>query len=214
MRVLVFGDSIAQGFFDSKGGWVQRLSSDLHMKTLTAMNSGDDYHVEIHNLGVSGDTAEGTLNRMESEMGSRRLYQEDEIIVIAIGTNDSALRGNVALEDVYDFQVTYEKILETAKHHAEKILCVGLPAVDESMSDPWKFSSTGRQYKNNRLDLFEDTVKQVAGQASVEFVPIFDVFLARLKDGSGLLADGLHPNDAGHELIYQIVKPKLEELLK
>lgn len=214
MRVLVFGDSIAQGFFDSRGGWVQRLASDMHMKTLAAMHDGDAYYVEIHNLGVSGDTAEGVLGRMESEMSSRRLYQEDEIIIIAVGTNDSVLRDNTALEDVYDFQITYEKILETAKRHTQKILCVGLPAVDESMSDPWKFSSTGRQYKNNRLDLFEDTVKQVAGQADVAFAAVFDEFLAQLQEGNDLLADGLHPNDAGHELIYQMVKPKLEELLR
>jgi lysophospholipase L1-like esterase len=213
MRVLVFGDSIAQGFFDSRGGWVQRLASECHMKTIAAMNTGGDYYVEVHNLGVSGDAAEGVLHRMEPEMEARRLYEEEEVILLAVGTNDAVLRQNIALQDVYEFQKIYEEIVDIARRTSHKVLCIGLPAVNEALSDPWKFSDTGRQYKNNRLNLFEDTVKQVAEQKDVAFVPIFDNFLAALQAGQELLADGLHPNDAGHELMYQIIKPALEELM-
>jgi lysophospholipase L1-like esterase len=28
-----------------------------------------------------------------------------------------------------------------------------------------------------------------------------------------LLEDGLHPNNAGHQIMYEIIKPKLLELL-
>lgn len=214
MRVLVFGDSIAHGFYDSRGGWVQRFASEAHMKTLESLNTGGSYSVEVHNLGVSGDTAEGVLHRMESEVESRRLYDETDVIVIAIGTNDAVLKQNVAQNDEYEFQQTLEEAIDTAKNLTDKVLCIGLPAVDELQSDPWKFSRTGWQYKNNRLDLFEDTVKQSAERKDVTFVPVFDQFKAQLDVGHDLLADGLHPNDAGHELIYQIVKPKLEELLR
>lgn len=214
MRVLVFGDSIAQGFFDSRGGWVQRLASDFHMRSLDAMNSGGDFYAEVHNLGVSGDEATGILKRIKSEIESRHLYDDEDAIVIAVGTNDAVLRKNEAPIDVYEFEETYQKLVDEAQVLAPRVLCVGLPAVDESLSDPWKFSTTGRQYKNNRLNLFEDTVKQVAERKELPFVPILDAFEAALKSGQDLLADGLHPNDAGHELMYQIIKPKLEELLK
>ncbi len=214
MRVLVFGDSIAHGFYDSKGGWVQRLATDMHTKTLAAMNSGGDFYVEVHNLGVSGDTTEGVLDRIETEVEARRLYDGEDIIIIAIGTNDAILRDNIAIQDVYEFQEVFEELLKEAGNLADKILCVGLPAVDESLTDPWKFSATGKQWKNNRIDLFEDTIKQAAERKDLPFVPIYDKYASFMKAGKKLHSDGLHPNDAGHELIYQLVKPKLEELLK
>lgn len=214
MRVLIFGDSIAHGFYDSRGGWVQRFASEAHMKTLDSMNNGGDYSVEVHNLGVSGDTAAGVLGRMESEVEARRLYEEKDVIIIAIGTNDAVLRQNIVQTDEYEFQQTLERAIDVALKLTNKVMCVGLSAVDESLSDPWKFSNTGRQYKNKRIDLFEDTIKQSAERKDIAFVPIFDQFKAQLASGQNLLADGLHPNEAGHELIYQIVKPKLEELLK
>lgn len=214
MRVLVFGDSIAQGFYDSKGGWVQRLATDMHSKTLAAMNGGGDFYVEVHNLGVSGDTTEGVLDRIEAEIEARRLYDDEDIIIIAIGTNDVVLRDNTPIQDVYEFQEAYEALLKEASSLADKILCVGLPAVDESLTDPWKFSATGKQWKNNRIDLFEDTIKQAAERQDLSFVPIYDKYVSAMKAGKKLHSDGLHPSEAGHELIYQVVKPKLEELLR
>ena len=213
MRILIFGDSIAQGFFDSRGGWAQRLASNLHIKTANAMKHGEDFYVEVHNIGISGDTIDGLTNRLKSDMERRRLYKEPELIIIAIGTNDAILKDNKAVEDVYEFQEKVERLIDMTTDMTDKVLFVGIPPVDESQTDPWLFSSTGKQWKNNRLDLFEDTIKQAAELKDVEFVPVFNKFFETMEKGYELHADGLHPNDAGHELIYKLVKLKLDWML-
>lgn len=213
MRVFIFGDSIAHGFYDSKGGWVQRLTSDLHMQTLASMKSSQDFYAEVHNLGISGDTADGVIDRIEGEVEARRLHDTSDLIVISIGINDSLLRDNMAICDVYDFQEKIEKLADKAKDISGKVVFVGLSPVDESLTDPWKFGSNGEQWKNNRINLFEDTIKQVAITRDIPFIPIHDAFLESMNKGHNLLSDGLHPNDAGHEMIYQIVKPVIGSIV-
>lgn len=213
MRLLIFGDSITQGFYDSRGGWVQRLASDLHGKTLASMNKNQDFSVEVYNIGISGDTVQGILDRIENETNARRLYDDQDMIIIACGINDSILIDNKAQEDIYEFQEKLELLAEKALSLSDKVYFIGLTAVDEELSDPWTFSSSGKQYKNNRINLFEDTIKQVAINKDIQFIPIHDSFLEKLSDGTHLLSDGLHPNDLGHEFIYQKVKPVLEEML-
>jgi lysophospholipase L1-like esterase len=213
MRIFFFGDSLTQGFFDEKGGWAGHLINEYHMRSLSKLNDKNAEWIECFNLGVSGETVEGVLYRLEDEIKARRLYREDEIIVIAIGINDAILRNNRADTDVYKFQETLEKLINKAKKLTKKVLLVGLSAVDESMTNPWPYSSTKKQWHNTRINVFEDTIKQSAIRKEITFVPIHDKFL-QILESDKLLSDGLHPNSAGHELIYSLVKPQLEKLLK
>lgn len=210
MRVFFFGDSITQGFFDEKGGWAQRLINHYHSKTRE--NLGQDFWIECFNLGVSGDTVDGLIRRIELEVTNRQLLDDENVIVLAIGINDTVLRDNRAVRDVYDFQESFEKLLNSSLNIADKVICIGLTAVDESLTDPVAYSSTNEQYLNNRINLFEDTIKQACETKDLPFVPVHDRFLAQ-SESAALLSDGLHPNEAGHELIANLVKPHLDKLL-
>lgn len=198
MRILFFGDSIAQGFFDEKGGWVQRLINKYHMLSYEERDKENARYIECFNLGISGDTVEGVLNRFEQEFSARQIYPEENIVVIAIGTNDAIMRDNRAVMDVYEFQEILEKLIDTVKQQVDKILLVGLPSVDESMTNPWPYSSTKKQWSNNILNTFEDTIKQSAERKNIAFVPIHDSFLAQMEAGQALLGDGLHPDRRAH----------------
>jgi lysophospholipase L1-like esterase len=107
--------------------------------------------------------------------------------------------------DVYTFQTLYEKLIDEALKLSPHVYCVGLTAVDEELTSPWTGSSTGKQWRNNRINLFEDTIKQAANRLSVPFIPVHDTFTSKIEAGDVLLADGLHPNEAGHEFISGIV---------
>ncbi len=211
MRILVFGDSIAQGFWDMNGGWVQRIGTTLHQASLDNMLHGDGKsYIEVYNLGVSGDTTEGVLKRLKQEVEARRTDENSEVIIIAIGINDSILKSdNTVLMDVYEFQTEYEKIILEAQKVTGQVYCLGLSAVDETQTSPWKYSSKGKQWRNNRINLFEDAIKQSAERLSVPFIPVHDAFMGQLNAGQLLLADGLHPNEAGHELIANIVREQV-----
>lgn len=213
MRIFFFGDSITQGFFDSHGGWAQRIAREFHQQTLASITNPEDQGYKCFNLGISGDTTEGVRERITSEVESRQISEDKNCIILAIGTNDSILRNNRALMDVYEFQELYEQVLDNATKLSDKVLCVGLTAVDENLSSPVAQSSTGKQYRNQRLNVFEDTIKQSCFSRNIPFVPIHDMFLAALNNGEELLSDGLHPNDAGHTLIANTVLPEIRKVL-
>ncbi|MDQ3064644.1 MAG: GDSL-type esterase/lipase family protein [bacterium] len=210
MRILIFGDSIAQGYFDRRGGWANRLAVHYHKQI--AANLASNW-VEVFNLGISGDTAAGVLSRIRSETESRRLSEDDEWIIIAVGINDAILVENRVVCEIDEFQKTYDAIIKEALLITPRVVCVGLTAVNESETDPWAYSYRGKQWKNNRINLFEDTIKQSAERKEVPFVPIHDKFLTRLQRRE-LLADGLHPNETGHTLILKRVHQVLSELMK
>src|SRR5688500_14737658 len=114
MRVLVFGDSITQGFYDTHGGWVQRLANEYHSKTLQSMLDGEDLDRQIFNLGVSGDTSHEVLKRIENEIQVRQWRDDPMVTVIAAGINDARHEGTSVVMDVYEFQQTYDKIIDKA----------------------------------------------------------------------------------------------------
>lgn len=201
MRIFVFGDSIAQGYFDSRGGWANRLMAHYAQQTLQHM---DDEWMEVFNLGVSGNTARDVSDRLKDEFTRRSMSEDRDCIVIAVGINDAVLQANKAIIDIYEFQEIYESIIKQAQALSPRVLCVGLTAVLESQTDPWQHSTTGKQWKNNRINLFEDTIKQSSQGMNAAFLPLHDEFLRKLKR-SKVLADGLHPNDAGHDFIFRKV---------
>jgi len=77
-KICVFGDSITWGAGDrEKGGWAARLKNYFGRIS--------DFNVKITNLGISGDNTDDLLKRFKTEAVAR----EPNIIIFAIGTNDS-----------------------------------------------------------------------------------------------------------------------------
>ena len=212
MRVLVFGDSITQGFCDTEGGWVARLRK--HYDKLQLNDPVNNYAPEIFNLGISGDIAPGILKRLEPEWQARAWLwpRERFAFIIAIGINDSVVEEGKPRFTENEYRSNLNKILAKAKKHSDKILLVGLSACDETLTAPisWK----DRHYLNQRVKAFEDITRKVAVSNKVSFAPVFDKFKKHFDAGENLLADGLHPNNDGHELIFQLVRPELEKLLR
>jgi GDSL-like Lipase/Acylhydrolase family len=88
--ILCFGDSITQGFVDLEGGWTQRLRRRLDQDASVPMGATTFPVHAVFNLGISGDTAEGLLARLEPELGPRRLGDQT-IVVVAVGVNERAV---------------------------------------------------------------------------------------------------------------------------
>ena len=64
-------------------------------------------------------------------------------------------------------------------------------------------------YKNSEIEKYNQAMKDVATECSVGFIDLLpEIVGAKWND---MLRDGVHPNDEGHELIYQIVRKELEK---
>ncbi len=211
MRVLVFGASITQGFWDSEGGWVARLRK--HYDKLQIDNPKTDQPV-IFNLGISADTVGDVLKRFVPETEARKRFG-DVAFVFSVGTNDAAV-GAYRAKDFKSSPSQYKKeltqLILTAKKYSNQILLVGLPSCDEAKTTPVNWANV--HYTNERIKIIENAIKEVAEEQSVTFVPVYNEFKKRQDSGVDNFFDGLRPNNNGHELIVNLVKPELEKLLE
>jgi lysophospholipase L1-like esterase len=85
--ICVFSDSIAWGACDYKrGGWVEKLKVDM-------LKNSD---IQVYNFGVCGNTTVNLLDRFQKEAD----IMNPEIIIFAIGINDSRYLGGSKVSEV------------------------------------------------------------------------------------------------------------------
>jgi lysophospholipase L1-like esterase len=205
MRVLVFGASSAQGYWDSQGGWADRLKhyyDEIQIEDL----SQDIPHVM--NLGISNDSTSEVLKRLGPECKAR-MNDKGVAIIIQVGSNNAAEIGGRLRSSPEKYQIDLETIIKKSEEFTYKILVVGFPAVDETKTNPISWADI--YYRNENIAEFENAAAEVCDKLDVPFVPLHDHFL-NSKDKLNA-QDGLHPNDAGHKFIFALVQPELDKLL-
>ncbi len=205
MRILVFGSSIEYGAWDSRGGWVDRLKQHLHARSIA---SGFKEKVQLLNLGIGGDTSTKILARMEHEIEARVSDRWPFTFVFSAGTNDQRCQGGILETKLDQYGENVQNIIKIARRYTSRFLFKGLPPLATEV-----VSLNGSEFSDQRIRAYEDQLRAVLLAEKVIFVPIRAAFEA--KGLSGLFsADGLHPNDAGHELIAECVRPEVDKLLK
>lgn len=213
MRVLVFGDSITQGYWDVDGGWVEQLRKHYDAIQITDPDNLDE--PTIFNLGISADNSRDILDRVVSETKSRTRHSKLPIVVIQIGVNDSSIdksidgSGNSLSIEEYDENL--RAIVKKVRPISSKLIFIGLSACDESLTTPVSWGKF--HYTNKSLKQYEDKMKQVATELSVPFILMFDSFLAELEKGKDFLPDGLHPNHDGHTFMSNHVLKTFDDLI-
>lgn len=208
MNILTFGDSIVLGLWDENGGWVGRLTKDLVKEALTS-NLEEDY--EVYNLGVSGDTTAGLLQRFEFEI-KQRLGEFETAFVFAIGINDSEYCHSTGQMKVPPdkFRQNIIQLITLAGKYSDKMVFIGLTPVDETRVDPIPWA-TDFSYRNEFVKQYDAIIKDVCRKNNILYLGVFDNLM---KSGFiEMLADGVHPNSRGHDLIFKIVDQKLLKLL-
>jgi len=196
MVICIFGDSITWGAGDSeKGGWAERLKVYFAKK----------YYINIYNLGISGNTTEDLLKRIESESK----FREPNIIVFAIGINDAQFIHSTNSNRISDnnFRNNIEKLYTIAKKFTTKIIFIGLTQVDESKTRPIPWD-TNKTYTNERIKQFDQIIKDFCSENNLKFIPVNDLL------NNDDLIDGLHPNTQGHIKMFKRIKPEIESVIK
>lgn len=205
MRVLVFGDSITYGAWDTEAGWVERIKREAHKQTVQSQGSNK---LQIINLGIGGDSSTKILKRMPAEIEARYSASWPFVFVITFGANDERSIDGKIETPIEQFKINVQAIIDLAKQHSSKILFIGIPPIGKSVVE-----FKGQEYSDERAKEYEQHMQEIVENADLPFVPIRPAF-----EQAGLdtlyAYDNIHPNDKGHQLIADIVWPKLEELLK
>lgn len=184
---LIFGDSITAGEGDLKGGYIYLLQEFLYE---------NDY---IFNLSISGDTSEGILARFEAELKPRLSLTEPNIIIFAIGINDSAIIS------VEKYQANLIQLVKLARKYTQEIIFIGPTPIDQTKVEvPW---APGKFLTTESVQQFNQIMSLVAKTENLIFVDLFnDLSPEYIKT----LDDGVHPNAAGHLMIFNLVRSVLK----
>ncbi len=112
------------------------------------------------------------------------------------------------------FRADVEELYATAHPLTRHIVFVGLTTVNEAESDPWVFNSgtSTLRWQNERIEQFDEVLRNFASENETHFIDVFEPFKAAQAQGRILHEDGIHPNAAGHQLIFEQVRPLVDEL--
>lgn len=191
-NICILGDSIVYGAWDEeKHGYVNRLREDLK----------ENNQVEnIYGLGIPGETTAGLLKRIDTELKSRK----PNTIIIGIGINDTIYIKNKNKEAVSqeDFINNISKIINIAKKYTNNILILGLTRVIEERTTPILWNDN-EMYFNNSIKKYDNLLEEYCKMNNIEYLKLFDVL-----QQTDFFDDGIHPNEKGHEKIYEAIKAK------
>ena len=199
LRVVALGDSLVYGYGDiAGGGWVERLR-----RRWMGENDG---HI-LYNLGVRGDRTYQVAQRLEGEFRHRGELRNrvPDLMMLSVGVNDSARLGRPdgrLFTNFEEFQQQITNLLDQAQQLCP-VLFVGMVPVDETKM-PFADCFYFNQFDQYR---FKEVTKQACQSRQIPYLDIFDLWLGRGETyiRSRVTEDGLHPNVAGYEALFEDV---------
>jgi acyl-CoA thioesterase-1 len=178
--VAVFGDSLSAGFGLANG----QSFPDQLQKKLDA--DGDAWRVV--NLGISGDTTEGGVSRIDSATSLK-----PSIVILELGGNDG-LRGMPLTAT----RTNLEQMIDAFQKSGARVVLAG-------MTLPPNY---GAEY----IDGFQKIYRDLAAEYKLTLIPFLLSDIVT-KDMRYFQADGIHPTAAGAEIvagtIFRTIKPLL-----
>jgi lysophospholipase L1-like esterase len=210
-RIVCIGDSITEGIGDKHAhGWVGRVGAQLANEAAT--NQAEPWR--MINLGVAGDTSIDIKHRLCSEV----FYRTPQILIIAAGINDTAYkiwpdkRGQKV--DLHMARFTWKESFNILKGLTCPVILVGPTPVDESklpsLWRPFDDEDNGTDLHNTDIAAYNEMLKEEAHLAGHCFIDMFtqldhDKFIPTL-------ADGLHPDYKGYDMMAEIMNADLAVL--
>ena len=180
-KIVAFGDSLTAGYGVELKDSYPSILQDI-------LNKNSDINFELINMGISGETTSGGLDRVDFI-----LEQKPDLILLGLGANDM-LRGT----DVNVAKNNLDSILKKFKDNNQKVIILGMESV----------ISYGLKYKND----FDAIYPELAQKYDAPLVPFFLKGVAKVEKYN--TSDGIHPNRAGYEkIISENIMPVLEKYL-
>jgi len=163
----------------------------------------------VYNCGVSGDGTTELLERFEVEAKARFLEPTADgspnMLIIAIGGNDAGWFRDKGrhFTPPEQFRQNIQRLTEGARRFTDRVVIVGLTPADDAKTNPLPWAPNMVQ-KNEWTGKYDQVVKELCTKNRVPFVEVFGNWIK--GDYRGLLEDGVHPNAAGHEKIFEAVR--------
>lgn len=176
--IVCFGDSITAGYAVRRG-FPSFLLESLRQRF-------PDSKIEMINSGISGDTSQDGLSRLDWAV----LSYEPDLVTINFGINDCVLV--LSLEE---FEMNLVEMVRRIRAGPDSEI---LLLSSQPLESP--------PYDQRVLDYYQ-TVERVAKEMNVGFVDVYGAWMKRVQAGmplDSLILPGLdHPNEAGYRIIAE-----------
>jgi acyl-CoA thioesterase I len=193
VTILIFGDSISQGYgISTFGSYYQQISpgntyAELLRQRIKNEKLDEFAPVTVINDSLGGEFTPEAVARLPSVLA----YHRPTHVVLAHGTNDAA--SDVSFSTISNNFVT---MINMAKGSGAKVLLVDVT-----------FSRYGTDFANRYSKMVSDTAYLLA----ITYVPILQGILGNSRY---YLTDGVHPNDAAQNFLQNNLWEKLIPLIK
>lgn len=210
--IVMFGDSTTA----ERTGSVNKTYATRVAERLQSIGSS----LTVHNAGIGGNTTAGARSRLSKDV----LPYKPRVVVIQFGINDAAVdvwkkppatEPRVGLAD-YEGNLRH-LIGEVRKIGAKPILMTSNPVrwtskLLELYGRPPYDPKSPDGFDKPVLSRYCDAMQAIAKELNVPLVDVHAAFLAH--DPDKLLLDGMHPNDAGHEVVTDLLLPVIRGQLR
>ena len=178
--LVVFGDSISAGYGLPDG---QSFPDDLQKKL-----DAEGKPWRVVNLGISGDTTEGGVSRIDSATSLH-----PAIVLLELGGNDG-LRGM----PLASTRANLEKMIVAFQQAGGRVVLAGM--------------TLPPNYGPDYIHGFEKIYKDLAAQYQVKLIPFLLADIVT-KDLRYLQADGIHPTAQGAQIVAGTVLRTVQPML-
>eukprot|EP00794_Sanderia_malayensis_P011027 gene11027-12191_t len=206
-KVILFGDSLTQkGFWE--GGWCLKLVADYVRRC------------DIINRGFSGYTT-----RMSKHIIKNILKEANHpngsiyAAILLLGSNDSVIKS---IDDravpIDEYKENLKEILDEMQNHGipkNRILLVSPPPIDEVAWGEFAAEQGYDQaYSNNAVSDYATACTEVSQELQLANHLNLWTEIQKVNNWKECFMDGLHFGQKGHEVMYNLIKSKLEPILR
>lgn len=206
-QFFIFGASVAYGVGGTQGGWSGLLKSYIHGQLYGESALGEQ--MEVYNFAKPGAEISFVLENFPWQL---KAYQRNSprTVFMSVGLNNTKAVGHPEnyVADEEGFEKQYCQLLDKMSEAFETINILGFYELDEKKVSPKinPFDGLKTYFNNERIFKFNEVLKQLCSQYSnVNFIDLQNLAENWLE--KDLFEDGIHPNDKGHQLIFEALKP-------
>ena len=194
-------------------GWGDLVKSYVHSKMYGDSGVGEKY--EVFNFSKSGSTIEFVADNA-AWIYDKYARGQDVLTLISVGGNDAKA---VNAPDNFvctpeDFHTKVTGLLESLQQRSKQVVFVSNGFLDETKTNPKPNPlEPGRvsYFTNERRTQFNNITKQICEGKGIAFVTAGVDKDTWIKNY--LYADGLHPNQAGYQKVFEALRPIVDGYL-
>jgi lysophospholipase L1-like esterase len=214
ITAVAFGDSSTSGFETGPPPYPTVLEVALRVRGIPA---------RVFNAGVQGDTIRGATSRLDTDV----LAQKPMLVIVQFGLNDAAIdlhlgktEPRVPLAEYRTLMIALLDRIEATG--ARLVLMTPNPVmwtdnIAKRVGRP-PYNPSRRWGYNVIVQRYVAVIRELASNRQIPLVDIYATFKEfdrttgnRIEE---LLADGVHPNARGNELIAKTLLPVVAPLLQ